>query len=129
MRDPIGNNTIPPHTHIHMKQTCKFSPLRPCKFYFLLQPHLIFLFTDSSSHPNAQSSLTFVLSLETHLESIVPRVRLGSKWFRTFARKTCQQQTKKKKKTCQEFQFIFTHQRLPVFLFFTSDNCYKATLL
>lgn len=113
------------------------SPLRPCKFYFLQRPYQIFQsqITIQLHHPNTHQhvSLTCFLSREIHLESMEPRVRLGTMWLRTFARKTCKQRKNKTPRVCQ---FIFTHQHLPnecfylSLLFFSpSDLCYKEIQL
>lgn len=51
-------------------------------------------------------SPTCFLSRETHLDSMEPRVMLGSMWFRTFARKTCKQ---RKTKHAGALHCLFSH--------------------
>lgn len=53
----------------------------------------VFITNSSSGQTLSQHHLplTCFLSRETHLDSIAPRLKLGSIWFRTFARKTCKQ--------------------------------------
>lgn len=50
--------------------------------------------THTHTYKYVQLAPTCVLSRETHLDSMEPRVRLGIMWFRSFATKTCKQRSK-----------------------------------
>lgn len=80
-------------------------------------------------HVQQHSSLTVFLSRESHLGSMVPRVRLGSMWFRTFTRKTCKQW-----KTHPRIAVYFHTSTCPWRIFFShsviftpATLCYKET--